>query len=534
MHKQRKLPGGPLNPRHARNLFASLFLGWCGSVSVAAEVAFDRYEVVTGLERETVLTGDFLPDPLANVAAVGTDENGERRLRIFALADGAWKVAVEAPLQPGTLFVDAVAFDGHHRLLTYANGRLNWFDPGSGTERLLVPIEIRFRVSGDGGVPVIDIARDLNGNGLDDLLIPDAEGFWISTQAIDGTFAEPVLIGPPEPYLGTVALAEARTYGETGINPTTIHWYLSRVHQADYNRDGYRDLLFWNEDHFDVYFQNEHRQFNPVAQAFTTDVPFDVDGTYALMFVYNDENTLRFMLGLRKKTQLTMLHALRDMNGDGIADLITLSLEGRSLMNHRGTYQVHFGAATPGGTTFARKASATIKPHGRAGALQASGYSSLLMQDFDGDGQTDVLFRDVAIGIFGMVRAMAGKSVALDVEFYRMEDGTFPRQPTAKRRIRPRLYPIGTGVFFPPVLIGDLHGDGRMDLVTGKGREELHVYAGIDAPGAFARAPQTLSIALPDDERHARLVDLNKDAKQDILVYNNTTTPHRLTTLISR
>ncbi len=69
-------------------------------------------------------------------------------------------------------------------------------------------------------------------------------------------------------------------------------------------------------------------------------------------------------------------------------------------MNHRSTYQVHFGAATPGGTTFARKASAAIKPHGRAGALQASAYSSLLMQDFDGDGQTDVLFRDVAIGIF--------------------------------------------------------------------------------------------------------------------------------------
>ena len=157
--------------------------------------------------------------------------------------------------------------------------------------------------------------------------------------------------------------------GQTGINPTTIFWYLSCVHQADYNRDGYRDLLLWNEDHFDVYFQTNID--NSVAQAFTTDVPFDVDGTYALTFVYNDENTLRFILGLRKKTQLTMLHALRDMNGDVIADLITLSLEGRSLMNHRGTYQVHFGAATPGGTTFARKASAAIKPHGRAGALQA-------------------------------------------------------------------------------------------------------------------------------------------------------------------
>ena len=65
-------------------------------------------------------------------------------------------------------------------------------------------------------------------------------------------------------------------------------------------------------------------------------------------------------------------------------------------------------------------------------------------------------------------------------------------------------------MFFPPVLIGDLHGDGRMDLVVGKGREELHIYAGIDAPDAFARVLQTLSIALPDDERDTQLVDVTK------------------------
>ena len=307
-----------------------------------------------------------------------------------------------------------------------------------------------------------------------------------------------------------------------------------RVHLADYDRDGYRDLVFWNEDRFDVYFQDEQRQFALVAQPFATEVAFDVDGTYPLMFEYNDENPLRLLLGLRKKTHLTMLHGLRDMNGDGVADLIALLLEGRSLGNHRGTYRVHFGAATPGGTAFATEAGAVIEPEGRAGALQASGYSSLWMRDFDGDGDIDVLFRDVATGFVGMVRAMAGKSVALNVEFYRMDDGAFPRRATAKRRIRPRLYPIGSGVFFPPVLLGDLHGDGRLDLVVGKGREELHLFAGVDAPGAFPRRPQTVAVALPDDERDTRLADLDKDGKQDILIYDRTATPHRLTTLIAR
>ena len=518
------------------SLFGSLALGWCGfgGSGWAADVAFDRYELETGQRRETVLTGAFLPGPVANLATVGAGENSARLLRIFAFADGAWTLAVEATLGPGTLFVDVVAIGGRDRLLAYERGRLNWFDPGSQTERLLVALEMDYRAGEDRGVPAIDVTPDLNGDGRDDVLMPAADGFWTSLQRDDGTFAEPMKLGPPEPYLAVVALGESRSYGETGINATTFPWYLSRVHRADYDRDGRDDLVFWNKAHFDVYFQNEQGHFDPVAKPFATDAPFDVDGTYPLMFEYNDENPLRLILGLRKKTRLAMLHGLRDMNGDGIADLIALLLEGRSLGNHRGTYRVHFGSATPGGTTFAREAGAVIRPGGRAGALQASGYSSLWMRDFDGDGEIDVLFRDVATGFIGMARAMAGKSVALDVEFYRMADGVFPRRPTAKHRIRPRLYPLGKGVFFPPVLLGDLHSDGRIDLVVGKGREELHLYAGVDAPGAFARKPQTVQVALPDDERDTRLVDLNNDGRQDILIYNRTATPHRLTTLITR
>ena len=534
MRQAKGQPSGLL--RRGPSLFGSLVLGWCavgGSVGVA-EVAFERYEVVTGERRETVLTGAFLPGPMANVATVGTDETGDRRLRIFALAEGAWKPAVEATLPSSTLLVDVAAIGGRDRLLAYERGRLNWFDPDSRTERLLVALETDYRAGEARDVPAIDITRDLNGDGRDDVLMPATDGFWTSLQREDGTFAEPIKLGPPEPYLAVVALGESRSYGETGINATTFPWYMNRVHRADYDRDGRVDLVFWNKDHFDVYFQNEQGHFDPVAKPFTTAAPFDVDGTYPLMFEYNDENPLRLLLGLRKKTHLIMLHGLRDMNGDGIADLIAVLLEGRSLGNHRGTYRVHFGSATPGGTAFAQEAGAVIRPGGRAGALQASGYSSLWMRDFDGDGQTDVLFRDVATGFIGMARAMAGKSVALDVEFYRMADGAFPRRPTARHRIRPRLYPLGKGVFFPPVLMGDLHGDGRLDLVVGKGREELHLFAGVDAPGAFARKPQTVPVALPDDERDTKLVDLSRDGKQDILIYDRTTTPHRLTTLITR
>lgn len=511
----------------------------CGE-GVGAELAFHRYETETGTRRETVLTGSFLPAPRAkepSIAMVGVDESGNNRLRVFALADSAWQPVLEATLAAGTLFVATVGGhrpDAPDRLLTYQHGRLNWFDVETKTEQLLVPLAIRYRGGEGGGLPAMDVAQDWNGDGRDDVLLPDVDGFWISTQTDDGTFAEPVKVGPPEPYLAEVAIGEGRPYGEAGINATTLSWYMSRVHQADFNHDGRPDLAFWNGEHFEVHLQDQAGRFHPTAKTIPIDAPFDADGTYALLFEYNDENTLGLILGLRKKTQITMLHALRDVNGDGVADLTTLSLRGRSLASHRGMYRVHFGAATPAGIAFSRDADVAIRPRGKAGALQASGYSSVWMRDFDGDGDTDILFRDVSVGLGGMVRAMAGKSIALNVEFYRMEEDGFPSRATMRRKIRPRLYPIGTGVFFPPVLLGDLHGDGRLDLVAGKSRKQLRVFAGVAGPEGFARRPQEVAVELPDDERNTRLVDLNHDGKDDILVYNTRAKPHRLTTLIVR
>ena len=45
----------------------------------------------------------------------------------------------------------------------------------------------------------------------------------------------------------------------------------------DYNRDGRSDLVFWNEDHFEVHTQDERGLFAQVGTTFTTNVAFDSD-----------------------------------------------------------------------------------------------------------------------------------------------------------------------------------------------------------------------------------------------------------------
>lgn len=535
---------------YRRNLFLilvlSVFLSSCLGLSneainpmvpAPAGFTFDEYEVATGIAKhQTVLTGFFLGGTIAELATVDVDENGNPQLRIYAFVDGIWALRLDAPLRPEALFIDVANIGGRDCLITYEQGRLNWFDPDSAVEHALVEITASYNATGSSSIPHIDITRDVNLDGLDDVVMPDIDGFWVATQMSNGSFSDPIKLGPPEPFLDESALDDTRSYREVGITALTIPWYLSRVHQMDYDQDGHSDLVFWNRDHFDIYRQDSNGMFSMVPEIFTVDIPFDTDGAYSIAFGFSGEDTFSLIFGFRESTTLKVLYAFGDVNGDGVADMMILSLDGRSVLNQRSLYEVHFGTPTPDGILFAREASTVIQPRGRAGGLQHSGYSSVWLQDFDTDGEIDIIFRDVNIGVAGMMRALLGNSVMMDVEFYRIEDGIYPDNPTATHKIRPDInFFDKQNIFFSPVLMGDVNGDRRLDLLVGKSREELQVFVGVPGPELLAQQPKKVAVTLPMDERNTRLVDLNKDSKQDILMYHpSTTDSHRVTLLIAQ
>ena len=228
----------------------------------------------------------------------------------------------------------------------------------------------------------------------------------------------------------------------------------------------------------------------------------------------------------------SVLHSLTDMNGDGVADLVVFSLEVKSMWSVHATYEVHFGSPTlDGGTAFAPEVGTAIQSNGVPIGMGP--------HDFNQDGQVDMMFNIIEIGIFKTLRMIIGGmltgSAPLHLEFYCMEGGFYPDKPNATGKTKVVSQgKSGERSIFPSVLIGDVNGDGRSDVLVQKGRKELHVFLGVPGPELFDRRPQKVAVAMPNEE-YTWLVDLNKDGKQDILMHHpSTTEPHRLTMLIAR
>ena len=447
-----------------------------------AELAYDNHQIDLGEAiSQTVVHGRVTGGGVDDLIVFTHDEQG-RRMAVYAYAQDGWSRVHVADVPSDLVFVDMIKLGGRDRLLALRREGVDWIDPETWALKPWLSAASMYKVA-PPDVRELDIALDLNGDGLDDIALPGFDGYMVWTQRPDGSLSDPVELGAPPT-------------SRTGFRSAA---YRAReIYRLDFDGDGNGDLAFLNGDGLDVYLGLAGGGF--VTESIAVQVP---------MGLTTDDVTISFGFGDIVDDTRTLLYGIEDFNGDGVADIATSTIKVGGLFDQSTRYDFHFGRRAGDTTVFDAIPDTYISSAGVQGPLERS--------DMDGDGRLDFGMLSFKLGIGKIVSVLLTGSVSFNMNFYLMGESGYAQRPNMQRRVKLRL-DLGSGrVAGNWVSVGDLTGDGVRDLLVQADATRVDVYPGTGDAGLFAERAIEVAVEL-SDQGSVRLADLNGDGKDDMFM----------------
>jgi hypothetical protein len=351
--------------------------------------------------------------------------------------------------------------------------------------------ETLLRRPSDDEVRRKEFLRDVDGDGIVDVFVPERQGFGVYRGLGGGKFSvRQPLLAPPTAVVGI---------GNDQLSSQLMaSYYFANPTIADWDADGRPEVVVSQDQWLSVYFVNK--------EGAITERPVQV---------YEIPGQKNFSLDAEKPFELdfTMPLVLRDLNGDGRVD---------AALTHVGTgsTRVFLNSSVP--------ADAFKTP---ARVVRAKGITPLaFFVDADGDGRADMILpRMDKIGIWSILKAVVTRSVPVEAQFFyqRAEGATYPEEPDFQRNFEIPIaihsggggLDVGTSVIVS--IDGDFDGDGSKDLLNRTEADKLAIYSGLAARGGLTEKPaHEFAIENTDEAKfvHPVVDDLNGDGRADVVL----------------
>lgn len=463
-------------------------------------IAFRRFELEVGGRMTEVIPADVDGDRRKDLLVV----RGREALLYLQGSDGSWPSQPNQRFRfhPTTVLFDLEDLDGDGAaevLLLQPDGvsayRLKR-EPGASPMFGLRPHKIAACPSFlsrpvQDEVMRRDLARDLDGDGKPDLLVPQRDGFAVLRNLGELRFAPPVrLVAPPKATL------------HPGIDRVSSqlhasYWFPNPL-LTQFDGQGEPELVLAREGTLTVH-----------AAAAPGQLPLAVRGSFTIpdqkQFSMNVENPFEL--------DFTMPLLLQDLDGDGRLDASS----------------THVGQGTT--RLFLQRTGDPARDlRVPAQSIRVKGVTFLAFYvDLDGDGLLDlVLPRLDKISLWSLVKVFISRSVAVEVLFYFQRKGgsaPFPDEPDVTREVEIPVSIGGGGerLSFGTTVVanaGDFDGDGLHDLLHRTERDRLSFYRG--KPGRRFDEDPSATAEIPDVEPYrfclAEVHDLDLDGRADVLL----------------
>ncbi len=322
---------------------------------------------------------------------------------------------------------------------------------------------------------------DSNGDGLSDVITSNFDNINLYVQTTNGEFELQKLDLPPE---GKIT--------NSGVNFSE-----HQVTSMDANNDGLLDLAFNVDNELMIFAQNKQQRF----------------ATTATIIAMNAD-----ILSMKQKRQMkdkgekidasVNFEALKDLNGDGLIDLVTQVQKRDGLMSASSKYPVRYGKLNNGLLSFSPK-SDTV--------MQIKGQGDIKFDDINNDGLQDYYTISLEMGVGAMMSLMSG-SIDMDLQFYQMsKTHSFSTKPAYEDELEVQvdMDDDNGGEGKPFLAVEDFNGDGIKDLVKQTDDDEFRIFNG-GSGRLFAKRGSKYDIDLPA-KGSVEIKDINNDGKADLL-----------------
>lgn len=340
-----------------------------------------------------------------------------------------------------------------------------------------------------------DFLQDLDGDGLEDLLLPVSLGVRVLRQVTPGKFERGEELRVP--------LGAAVNLGRDRLGAQVVSaFWLPEVHPGEYTGDGRIDLGVVVGEALWVFAADEEGTLSPTAER---RIPIRAPKSGGGGGGGGGEKGI-----FQVDYQLPL--AVKEINGDPFPDFITSHVG-------RGSTHIFLGSPT-------RKELRTPSQ-----IVKVDGFTLLnSIQDLDGDGAGDLIIASVPkIGLWGALKIFITRSITVDARvYYNRGRRLFPLVPDYSREVEVSIvarkgHRVGFGTGLIATATGDLDGDGIKDLVLRTGEKRLGVFPGRKRAGFADRPSEEIRLVSGDAGEHQVVIpttrDLNGDGRDDLLLY---------------
>ena len=453
---------------HKLGAIALAILSGAAMANATDGLAFESFAI----EAATFRTTDVLrlsQDGASALVLLGEDEAGDPRFAVHVLDQSGWRNVHEGGLPMDALFVDTLAFGDSDQLVVFNGhslarlGATEWEPNPLAIDAL--PTIYRGEPS---AVARVDMARDVNGDGRDDILLPDFDGLWVVLQDGAGGFAEPVKI-PVAPTMDATL---------------SVSYRVPPVYAFDYDGDGRGDVGVLDGSRLKVF-----------KDATVASGDIVVPGGLTT--------------GNGGGEPVRALNDVRDYDGDGVVDISVSTVQGEEdLLAATSATSFYFGERRDGVVVFQGEPDAT---------LQTGAFGDVEMTDVNRDGLMDAVVVAGSFSVRKLISALVTRSMSVDIHIHFMGAEGFASEPdvTKKIKVSQDRNPFG---------FGDVNGDGLTDFVQ-RTDEGLAVYLGEHTEALLAKRAEEIDMKLPFEGRSpsdVEAVDLDGDGRDDFLLrYGN-------------